>query len=165
MVSPDKQKDWLGCLFSCDDNQFLSVWFEMMLLNWLIGGTGEIVVEPEMLGSRPDFLIRTHEQEIVIEAKAFLISQSERNQNRWRSAVFSVIETIQLPYLLSVKTVKLSGFPDIEQLTQGVEHWLVHSPNEDYVFRDRFGNIIIFESQQIPASKNRHYYGQVREHG
>jgi hypothetical protein len=149
-VSLEKQKDWLGRLCSPSEEQFLGAWFEIMLMNWL-RPAGEIKVEPEILSSKPDFLVRKGDKEIIIEAKALLVSRSEREQRQWKSAIFSSLEEIRLPYMLIVEEAKLVGPPDTSKLTQEVRNWLISQPGSKYIFEDSIGNIVVFTCKNYPT--------------
>lgn len=152
-VSPEKQKDWLGRLCSKEEHQYMGAWFEMMLFHWLLP-SGDIEVEPEILGNRPDFLVRKAGQEIIVEAKALLVSQSEREQKRWQSAIFSTIKEVKLPYILSVEVANLVSTPDTKKLIQEISHWLCTQPDKQYNFEDRAGNVVVFNSEHHPNLKN-----------
>jgi hypothetical protein len=149
----NKQKEWLGRLTARDEEQFQSAWYEMMLWKWLVPA-GKVEVEPELLGNTPDFLLKTAQQEIVIEAKALLISQSEREIERWKAAFFSAIKNIKLPYAVGVSSASLKASPDIDQFIREVHYWLISEPENKYIFEDRFGNILICTSQHSSTLKN-----------
>src|SRR5437867_3767414 len=82
MTVPDeKRKDWLGRLLSDLDDQHAGVWFEIMLFGWL-QKVGAVAIEPDVEGNRPDFAVRTGDQQIAIEAQAHLFSAEDRERRR-----------------------------------------------------------------------------------
>jgi hypothetical protein len=77
-----KQKDWLGRLVNEDNGQFWGAWFEIMLWEWL-QAIGPVTPEPEIVGDKPDFVLTVGDQQIAIEARAYLFtSGSERALSR-----------------------------------------------------------------------------------
>jgi hypothetical protein len=111
MVSGSKRKDWIGRLCAKEPAQFISAWFEMMLLHWL-EPVGPVEVEPEILGNYPDFMVHTKTQDIVIEARAHLINKDTRNFDAWRSAFFAVVKQIKFPYAIEAVSAYLESFHD-----------------------------------------------------
>jgi hypothetical protein len=65
---PTKQKDWLDRISSEDEVNHLSSWFEMMLYGWL-RDLGEVEIEPEINGKRPDFCATILGNRIIFEAR------------------------------------------------------------------------------------------------
>ena len=144
-VSAKKQKEWLGCLFSKDEEQFQSAWFEIMLSDWL-KSVGLIEVEPELLGNYPDFVVTANGQKVVIEAKALLVDQEDRQQDAWKISIFNAIKSIEMPYDIEVTAARLKAQPDTGHFTRKVHTWLTNNPQDKLIFEDKHGNIIVCES-------------------
>jgi hypothetical protein len=53
-VPETKQKNWINHISSEDEVSYLSSWFKMMLYGWL-RQLGDVEIEPEINGKRPDF--------------------------------------------------------------------------------------------------------------
>jgi hypothetical protein len=149
-VSPQKQKQWLGNLYSKNSSNFMGAWFEMMLFHWL-KSAGNVEVEPEILGSHPDFMLTLEDQKIIIEARAFLIKEGERQRTRWQSAIFNTIDQLEFPYVLTILSDRLTCQPDTDLLKTKITQWLGTMPEERFVFDDRQGNLLVFESEYCPS--------------
>lgn len=151
-ANPVKQKDWLARLCSLNYSDVISTWFEIMLANWL-EQIGPIEIEPEIKGNLPDFLVKSENQQIVIEAKAVIITANKRNKKNWEHTIISAIKTIKLPYMLITKAVRLTALPNINLFLEKVNEWLSSTPEVDFTYEDRFGNIFVLESQPYPTSE------------
>ena len=80
----------LGSLFSKRENQHIGAWFELIFYGWLRDAQiGEIIIEPELSGQTPDFVIDTGTQKIILEAWAHTKDNATRKKERvpWRPFV------------------------------------------------------------------------------
>ena len=145
-----KQREWLGCLFSRDEEQFIGAWFEMMLLDWL-KPVGQVDVEPELLNNYPDFMVTVNGEKIVIKAKAMLVSEVDRQQDVWKGLIFRAIKPIKLPYMIVVTAAKLIAQPDTDQFIKNIQNWLETNPQDHYSFEDHHGNFVVCESEYLPS--------------
>lgn len=63
-----KQKDWINRISREDEINHLSSWFEIMLYGWL-KQLGDVKIEPEIDGKRPDFSMDLQGKEFIFEAR------------------------------------------------------------------------------------------------
>lgn len=147
-----KQKDWLARLCSKEEGQALSAWFEMMLYHWL-KTAWRVDIEPVLLGKRPDFIVKTDKQEIVIEAKAHLLRPDSRRIEKWRTSIFSALENIVRPVAIAISDDHLVSHPDTDKLLQDVSAWLSSRPEDEYIFEDHHGNRMVLTCTEIPNLK------------
>jgi filamentous hemagglutinin family protein len=133
-VKPEKQKEWLKKrLFSTSWEQFLAGQFEMFLYGWL-QQLGSVIVEPVLGKGKPDFLLRTDQQDIIIEAKAHPISDAKRKEIHLEYELFNRIRTIQLPYVIEINALQLCDFEEINILIEKIEDWLKNNPGEKFIY-------------------------------
>lgn len=151
-VDANKQKDWFRRLLNEEPDQHIGAWFEIMLYGWLLERF-TVDVEPEMFGNRPDFSIKIADQELAIEAKAFLISPEEREKNQKFSRIFSSLHLIKRPFLVNIKIKQLGEKVDTNDLLEKVANWLDTEADQNFVYQDEKGNALILSSTSMPSLK------------
>jgi hypothetical protein len=63
-----KQKDWINRISREDEINHLSSWFEIMLYGWL-KQLGDVKIEPEIDGKRPDLCMNLQGTRVFFEAR------------------------------------------------------------------------------------------------
>ena len=134
-----KQREWASRLLSEDDGEHLATWFELHLLDWLLG-VGETQVEPDIGGEKPDFLVTIGDAPVVVEARAVLTTDEGRRGDRATNEVFYGIHQLDLPYLVEVHDIRMREPFPTEQFTAATRQWLTDSPEQLFVFEDGLGN-------------------------
>lgn len=141
-VSQTKQKDWIGRLVNKEPQRHIGAWFEIMLYGWLLENF-IVDVEPEINGTYPDFVINGPDYQFAIEAKAFLISPDDRENNQKFRCVSKALESIQKPFLIEFKFKQLGEKIDIKDFLEKVISWLDSEPDKNYIYQDEKRNIIL----------------------
>lgn len=158
-VLPEKQNEWLKKrLFSSSWEQFLAGQFEMYLYGWL-KQLGKVTVEPSMGNRKPDFLLQTDTQEIVVEAKAHPISKGKRKKNHLEDELFIRIQKIRLPYVIEISALRLSDFGEIDVLIERIENWLKTNPSEKFVYNTENTIMVASINTEVrPTNKSSVYF-------
>jgi hypothetical protein len=159
-VPASKQKVWLGHLLNKDDAQFLGGWFEMLLVEWL-EQLGPVIVEPEYSNSLPDFMVNVDGRECYIEARAIVKRPEERIQCERDAELFTALQTVALPYEVTIKKFQQGDTLDTRSLVKSVENWLRDSPDSAFVFENR-GNVIKLCARLNPKLKTIGIVGPMR---
>jgi len=143
----DKQKEWLKKrLYSNQWEQYLGGWFEMMLFGWL-KQAGAVRIEPDIVGTKPDFLASIGQQEIIVEAKAHPIGPEERHQNDLMAELLYRVEQIPLPYVIQIEALRLEGMKALDTLVASIQNWLNHEPDAPLILDDPQ---IVFKAYRPP---------------
>lgn len=140
-VSLNKQKDWFGRLINEESEQHIGAWFEIMLYGWLKEHF-IVQVEPELMGNYPDFTLDIQGNPLVIEARAFLITQEEREKQSKYGRIISTLESIKKPFTVRFKIKRLGEKINSEEFIKRVNHWLEFSSDQDSSYEDNLGNIL-----------------------
>ncbi len=148
-VPATKRKAWISQFAKADDEQFVSVWFEMMLFDWLSNHFA-VKVEPRIEGNDPDFSIDVGGTEIVVEAKAILKSSGQRAYERLQNKFLSCIATIPASFLVIVKELAMNDRLDFKDLMRQIETWLASSPQDFLEYKDNVGNQITLTAVSRP---------------
>ena len=151
-VSPEKQKDWFGRLVNKNTQQHIGVWFEIMLFGWLLEYF-DVIVEPEILGNHPDFILDGLEKQLVIEARAFLISPEERERRQKFNRIFSSLGSIPQPFSVNLKIKKLGDKIDAVDFVKRVSHWLATEADKTFVYLDKTRNNLSMSATYRPTLK------------
>lgn len=136
------QREWSPRLIKEDHVQHKSIWFQIMLQVWL-SQIGRTIPEPELLGDRPDFLLVKDDLQIVVEAYAFLKSNSLRHQEMLENEIIQLLNNISKPScVLNIEQLKLVSKIDITIFKKQVINWLKSNPEKPFRFADEQGNCI-----------------------
>jgi hypothetical protein len=144
------QRGWVSRLVSSDPAQHFGAWFEVMLYGWLLQ-LGRVVVEPRLAGSRPDFLLSTAGEAIVVEARACLISEAERQRNKLEAKVISRLSEVRLPYVLIIEKLVLREDIDADAMTSELSAWLRTNSPQPFRYRDTQGSEIMLTARRYPC--------------
>ena len=143
----DKQKEWLKKrLFSTQWEQYLGGWFEMMLFGWL-KQAGAVRIEPDIVGTKPDFLASIGQQELIVEAKAHPIGPEERHQNDLMTELKYQVEQIPLPYVIEIEALRLEGMEALDLVVESIRNWLNTEPDAPLILDDPH---IVFKAYRPP---------------
>lgn len=147
-----KHNDWLGRLLSEDHQQFRSAWFEIMLYGWLMG-IGSTDVEPIIEGNYPDYAVELGDQRVIVEARAILNTDVERDEMRFEEGIFWALKQIEKPFLVEVANSRSSSkLPDWVDFQQQAFHWLETKPDEVFEYNDGSNIIVLKTSQTRPQN-------------
>ena len=141
IVPENIKTKWPNELISENNGQHIGTWFEMMLFGWL-SEFSDVIIEPNIKGTLPDFLININGEEIIIESKALLIDDEQRIQDSLDGAVFSALNKIEKGFIVRITEQILKTLPNISKLVNEIKTWLDTSPNDNYTFKDQNGNCI-----------------------
>ncbi len=151
-ATPERKRiSWISQLVKLDDEQFISVWFEMLLYDWLRNNFN-VKVEPKIEGNDPDFSVDFDGTEVVIEAKAILKSADERSYERLLNKFLSLIANIPLPYLIIINKLIINERLNFTDTMHHIESWLRSFPETPFEYKDANGNQILLSSQNRPKS-------------
>lgn len=151
-VSANKQKDWIGRFVNKDAQQHIGAWFEIMLYGWLLEHF-DVLVEPEILGNFPDFVLNILNQQLVIEARAFLVPPEERKRRQKINRIFSSLGSIQKSFCVVLKINQLGDSIGIVEFVEKVSHWLGAAADQEFDYQDQHGNIIHMSATPRPTLK------------
>jgi hypothetical protein len=151
-VSPEKQKDWLGRFVNDLPQQHIGVWFEIMLYGWLMEHF-DVVVEPEILGNFPDFVLNILECQLAIEARAFLVPPEEREKKQKFYRIFSSLGSIQKPFSVNLKIEKLGEPIIIAEFVESISLWLDTNAEQELIYNDGLGNSVKLSATQRSTLK------------
>lgn len=140
------QKDWSARLLSTDHAQHKGVWFQILLTPWL-RQMGDTVVEPEIHGANPDFVVEVAGLTIVVEAKAILKNNEQRERDVWDYDVIWVLNKIQRPYAVFIKRLNLIGPINVVAFRERVVEWLDRSPSDAFQYEEPSGNRVLLNAQ------------------
>lgn len=143
------QNKWKSGVLSEDVGHHKGTWFEMMLFGWIQEKDG-FVVQPEIEDGMPDITIEFDGQQMYVEAKAILIEEADRERNRQIAEVLSALNTIALPFGLSIAELSIKSRVNIPLLVSKVTAWLESNPHQQFVFEDQSQNIIVFTAMRVP---------------
>ena len=149
-ANPEQQRIWLSRLFDKTHTNYLGAWFEIMLYDWL-RKIGRVTIELDDGEGRPDFLLETKNQQILIEATAISENKDWRDQDRKDAAVYWTLQQIQMPYGINIEKMDLVKQPNIEKLRSEVVNWLQTSPESQFSYHDPVGNHIVMQSKYIAS--------------
>lgn len=142
MAPAIKHNDWLGRLLSEDHEQFRGVWFEIMLYGWLLK-IGNTEVEPIIEGNSPDYSVEMNGQKVIIEARAFLQTPTERSEDRFVSGIFWALKRIKKPFLVEIIASRSKKLPNWNEFQEQVSLWLDLNPNEIFEFNDGMTVVVL----------------------
>ena len=133
-VPPAVQKDWLQRLVHADDDQHMGAWFEMMLYGWL-QQVGQVIVQPHQETSQPDFLVKTREGDVFVEAFVLRPPRKWQQSRGWKCRLWEVLEEIPRPFLIRIRRARCShAFHQWDELRSQVINWLDENPEEPFVW-------------------------------
>ncbi|MEW6239224.1 MAG: hypothetical protein AB1564_00250 [Chloroflexota bacterium] len=150
-VSSIKRQDWLSRLLSKDDRQHISVWFEIMLLGWL---SRTFEVEAMDKDGQPDFSVQAHGKKIMIEARAILISEKKRKEDKFMGGLFAMLKKVKMPFVVEAHRFTIGNAFLSETFVAEVTKWLNDNPNQFYEYQDRYGNKVILSAKCADGFKN-----------
>ncbi len=134
--------DWSRRLVCTDHAQYKSIWFQIMLLDWL-NQLGYATPEPEILGNNPDFLVEANGLKFVIEARAILIPDEVRTQESWEKEILCRLNQIEDPSVrIHVQKAELVSRIDASSFIEEVKAWLHKAPETVFQYKDAQGNRI-----------------------
>ncbi len=145
MAPPNAQKDWIARLISQDDEQHLGAWFEIMLSGWL-RDWGPVIIQPEIDGDHPDFLVKKCRKQIVVEARTIVPNESERQRQRWHAEVTWVLGHIGRPFIVTIEQLIAGGRLDRCRFASEVTQWLDRKVDQPLVYQDESGNTIALKA-------------------
>jgi len=160
-VPKQVQRGWVARLVNTDPAQHLGAWFEMMLYGWL-RQLGPVAAEPCVGGSQPDFVLSIAGQEIVVEARACLVGKAEREQDKLKTEVLSLLNSIPLPYIVSVDQLVLNKQADTVDIMDKVDAWLRTSPRLPFHYQDGLGNEMRLTAQEHATLETVGFRGSKR---
>lgn len=149
-VPSNIQKKWLGDFLTNDNSKFMGAWFEIMLYGWL-SEYFEVVVEPEVENNKPDFCIKVGDKSYFIEARAIVKNEEERNREAFISQIISILETIELSYMVDIDKDSLIFSKPLDEyhFKNKVQIWLESYPYENLLYKDSFGNEINLTAERL----------------
>ena len=143
-------KKWIKEFVNSTDGKHWGAWFEIRLFDWL-SKIGDVEIEPEYKGNRPDFKLRVNNSDIFIEAKSFIKSQEERRNDRLRFYLNHILSTIEYPVLIRIKKYEL-GYREIDlNIVLELKKILPKLIGHDYIYEDEYGNKV-----HLSIIKNRY---------
>jgi hypothetical protein len=152
IVSTSKQKDWIGRFVNINSQQHIGVWFEIMLYGWLVEHF-DVVVEPEILGNYPDFVLNISKQQLAIDARAFLVPPEERERREKINRIMSALGSIQKSFSVNLKIMQLGDRIRINEFIKEVDNWLDTNANQNLDYKDGLGNILRLSATPRQALK------------
>jgi len=152
-VPQNIQQKWIGDFATVDNGQHIGAWFEIMLYGWL-QQIGQVKPEPQVEGNLPDFSINIDNQEIFVEARAFVISDQEREVDARQAELFSFLERIDRKFVIEIKEYTIGGRLDADDLVVKVANWLDNDPENDFTYHDQQDNKAILSATFYPSLKN-----------
>lgn len=138
-LPPTEHKEWLGKFVNKDAAQHTGAWFELLLFGWLKQHF-PVQFQPQVMNCDPDFIVNADGKEIVIEAKAFLLSPEERNEDAIHAQLDFILSTIKKPYAVNVNSTKTGIGLDERRFKSQMIDWLENSREEPLIYEDDFGN-------------------------
>lgn len=139
------KREWSSRFITEDHAQHKSVWFQIMLQDWL-SQIGKAIPEPELEGNRPDFLVTIDKLQIVIEAYAFLKPDFVQQQEMWEKEIIWVLNNISAPScVLGIEQLELVSRVNITIFREKVKTWLHGNPEKPFQFEDAQGNRIVLK--------------------
>lgn len=154
-------KDWTSRLLSQEHGMHMGVWFQIMLMPWL-QQIGQTVAEPIINGANPDFLVTVGSQELVIEAKVFLQSEEQREQDAVDYDILRILQSINRPYRIEIDELHWAGAVAEDNLRQRVISWLDNQDWELFRYRDEDGNRLEMIAHFSPTMKKLGVMGPAR---
>ena len=146
----EAQRGWVARLVSTDPGQHLGAWFEIMLYGWLME-IGRVEVEPWLEGSRPDFVLHVAGQEIVVESRACLVGDVERQQGVRDAEVLARLNSIPLSYVVIIEKLAIDKDADVDTMMESVDTWPLTRPLTPFHYQDSQGNKVQLAAQEYPT--------------
>ena len=161
-VPPLVQEDWLKRLVHSDDDQYMGAWFEMMLYGWL-QQVGEVTAQPHQGASQPDFLVKTCEGEVFVEAFVLRPPREWQQTQGWKCRLWEVLEEIARPFIIRIRRARCSfAFHRWDDLRLQVTTWLDGHPAEPFVWETE-GCILHLEASPLPTSPGKVMVSDISE--
>ena len=152
-VPQNIQQKWVGDFTTADNGQYTGAWFEMMLYGWL-QQIGQVRPEPQVEGNLPDFSLKTDKQEIFIEARAFVISDEEREKDARQAELFTFLKQVERKFIIKVEKYTIGGRLDGDDLVAAVTNWLDSNSENDFTYHDQQNNELTLSATFHPSLKN-----------
>ena len=143
-VSIIKKQEWISRLFSKDDRQHISVWFEIMLFGWLSKISYAEAIDKD---GYPDFSLMNDDQEIMIEARAILIDEKHRNEDRFVGGLFSLLKKVKRQFMIEVHRFTVGSAFLSENFVSEVTDWLDNYPNQFFEYQDKYDNKVMLSAK------------------
>jgi hypothetical protein len=139
---PKISNRWKSRLFDLDPGNFLGVWFEIMLYDWLTK-FGDVFPEPHLSGQTPDFLLRIKDQEIIIESTVARIGHEERTNLDFQNNIMNILDDLSDEIGIDIdKCDPIADFV-VEDFYETVINHIKNNPSQLFSYPDREEKIIL----------------------
>jgi hypothetical protein len=98
--------------------------------------------------------MNTGKQEIFVEARAFVISDQEREKDARQAELFSFLKPVDRKFIVKIERYTTGGRLDADDLVAKVINWLDNNPENDFTYHDEQNNKVVLSATFHPSLKN-----------